>query len=185
MIYPHPGHQKLIEAIPVILGEMERLPVLMLWHMQKEQGNIQVPNSCISLFDDACMDSMLLTIRTLDEFFRLRLNAPKRHEFLKTALVDDLYAEQFGFKEEAPLLSKQRRDELNKHLCHLTWHRTKTCLRTAIRDDVFQAIGPCSRFLGSIVNSGLLQQAPDLLHKVCELREKMLDALEDPHWATQ
>jgi hypothetical protein len=172
----------LVECLKVVVGEMKRLPVLWHWHDAKQRGLVKLPADLDKLVGDACMDSMLLTIRALDDFYRLRREQPRGKTHLKKAQKDDLYAEEYGFICDDPVLPEERRQALNKELAHFTHRRATQRLRTVIREDVFSVLGPSIQFLSHVLSSGLLENHHELAKAVQAVRDDMQTTTQDPTW---
>ena len=178
-----PSQLDLVECLKVIIGEMKRLPVLKHWDDAKRKGLVELPVGLRMLVDDACMDSMLLTIRAFDDFYRFRKDEPKGNSHLtKSRKADDLYAEQFGYIHDEQVLSKDRREAMNKELAHFTHRRATQRLRTVMREDVFSVLGPCIQFLDHVLSSGLLDDHQEIAKTAQAVRDDMQKTIQDPSW---
>lgn len=177
-----PSQLDLAECLKFIIGEMKRLPVLKDWDEAKRRGEVTSRADLVRFFDDACMDSMLLTIRAFDEFYRLRKEQPKGETHLKKAQKDDLNAEQYGFVHDEPVLAGDRRKQLNKELAHFTHRRATQRLRTVMREDVFSVLGPCIQFLDHVLSSGLLDDHQEIAKTAQAVRDDMQKTIHDPSW---
>jgi len=177
-----PSQRELVECLKVIIGEMKRLPVLKHWDDAKRKGLVELPVDLRTLVDDACMDSMLLTVRAFDEFFCLRKRKPQGSSHLKKAQNDDLYAEQYGFIRNEPVLSADRRKSLNKQLAHFTHLRATKKLETQVQEDVFCVLKPCIPFLDHVLTSGLLNDHHEIAKIAQSLRDDMQKTIQDPCW---
>jgi hypothetical protein len=177
-----PTKIELADGLRVVMGEMRRLSVLKHWHDAKTRGRISVGPPLLTFFDDACIDSCLLAVRALDEFFRARKGNPAKSSHLKKAQGDDLYAEQFGYTEDNALLKEDRREEINKLMMHFTWRRTHERLKTVIQHDVFSALEPSINFLSWIINEHIFEADEALTKEITKLRDDMSRAHSDPLW---
>lgn len=177
---------ELLYALKIIVGEMKRLSVLKHWHDSKKCGLIKTPPELTRLFDDACLDSLTLTVRAIDEFFRTRKSVkPSRAAHLKTARDGDMYAETFGYIENQPLLSTQRRDEINQQLLHFTWRRTSETFKIVNFEDVRCILPHCIKFLNWLLETNFIESDEELVARVTDVRNSMKLAALDPLWGTE
>lgn len=176
------NRDELILALRIIMGEMQRVPVLKHWYDAKRKKQISVGQPLISIFEDACGDSSMLAVRALDEFFRTRRAAPKGHSHLKTARKDDLFAEEFGYKDDKPLLSESRRADINQLMGHLTWRRVHETLESDLRADLVCVIGHSVRFLAWLIKTKFLKDEEPVTAEVNSLMVEMQSAADDPFW---
>lgn len=101
---------------------------------------------------------------------------------LKKAQKDDLYAEQYGFVHDEPVLAGDRRKQLNKELAHFTHRRATQRLKTVMREDVFSVLGPCIQFLDHVLSSGLLDDHQEIAKTAQAVRDYMQKTIHDPSW---
>lgn len=184
---PATAHSKdeLIRALPIIMGEMRRVPVLKDWDDAQRKGLIQLQEPHRTFVGQACMDSSILAVRALDEFFRTRRAAPKGSPHLKKAKPGDLFAEEFGYTDDLPLLSGPRRADINQLMSHFTWRRIDENLKIDARDDLVCVIGHCVRFLTWLIETNFLDGHSLLAADVVRLRSGMQRCQEDPNWGRQ
>lgn len=77
-----------------------------------------IDEGLIQILNNSCLESQLLFLRKLNEFFK-RLPDPKKKE--RPLKQDDLRAEHYsGFKSPGAFLSDQDEDEIHKRVGHIT-----------------------------------------------------------------
>jgi len=177
------SNSDLIRALPFIMHEMGRVPVAKNWGDAQRKGLILLQEPHKTLAADACMDSSSLAIRALDEFFRTRINAPKGTH-LRDARPGDIFAEEFGYIENEPLLSECRRRDINQLMGHFTWRRIDENLKIK-PDDLVCVIPHCIRFLTWLTETGFLDGEHELTAEAISLRANMQRVLDDPNWGRQ
>lgn len=70
-----------------------------------------VPAVSDSVFRNACIDSSLCCLRSLDEFFK-----PPSHNYVSASEFN-------GFQSPGPFLNDHQRPTINNYVSHLTWER--------------------------------------------------------------
>lgn len=192
MAFPSKSHpertkEDLLHALPVVLGEMCRVPALKHWHDAKNSECFdQVNRRLVTIIDDACTDTSMLAVRNLDEFFRARYEGPPETlPDLKKARPGDLFAEEYGYKDDQPLLSKNRRADINQLMGHLTWRRVQEQLTTDTHSDLICVIGHCVKFLTWLIESKFVECEHELTKRVVRLRDDMRRVFDDSTWGKQ
>jgi hypothetical protein len=113
-----PKEEELIRAIPLVYSRLHRGFTLYIWisrvhPMLRDHPDYENRRLELVSIKSACVESTLMSIRDLGDFFRPRTG--KEHE-------SDLRAEDyFGFKSMGDFLSKEERDSINQHIAHLTY----------------------------------------------------------------
>jgi hypothetical protein len=94
-----------------------------------------------AIFGNACIDSTLLSLRILDEFFGKPCN-------------DFITAGEFGFRE-LDILKKQDRIQINNHVSHLTHRRSQEKVLEFSKRLIISTFPSCTEFLEHLVQSFL------------------------------
>ncbi|RBP36087.1 hypothetical protein DES53_11836 [Roseimicrobium gellanilyticum] len=134
-----------------VLHVMQRVLVLKHWHdVRKSKSSGPAAEPVLSLLEEACIDSSMLAARALDAFFTTRSTyAMRGHEL-------DICAEHFGYPHTTGFLSKERREELDRHIGHVTMLTSDAAFHASLREDLLRSLGPSRRFVAWILGTEFL-----------------------------
>jgi hypothetical protein len=134
-----------------VIHVMQRILVLKHWHdVRKSKSSGPAAEPMMSLLEEACIDSSMLAIRALDSFFATRSTyANHGHD-------QDICAEHFGYPHTAGFLEKERREELTRHIGHVTILTSDAAFHASLREDLLRSLGPSRRFVAWILGTEFL-----------------------------
>lgn len=92
------------------------------WTLVQFNPSFATDTTCITI-KNAALESSLMSIRDLDDFFLSRVDARQ----------DDLIAADYGFHAGKNILSGVERDAINKKLAHLTYRSTQELQKDPLR----------------------------------------------------
>lgn len=149
------SRQDLINAIPHIRGTMDQIYVGLYWSQISKKLDLDEGQRAI--FANACLESSILSLRILDEFF-----SNER----KGDMVTSVY---FNFKlpkdllSGAGLLSGAERIKINNHLAHITWKRINEPIAIWSHQLTHRAMILSREFLCHLTNSFLTNQDSEIV----------------------
>lgn len=89
--------------------------------MLKGHPDFQSEQLAIFAVKDACVESVLMSVRDLDDFFLLRADKKRRSHESDIRAVDF-----FGYISRGAFLSNDERDSINQWIAHLTYNPVQT-----------------------------------------------------------
>ena len=92
------------------------------WSLEQLNPSLVRDKTCITI-KNAALESSLMSIRDLDDFFLCRTDARQ----------DDLIASDYGFPAGSNFLSVVERDAINKKLAHLTYRSAEELQQDPLR----------------------------------------------------
>lgn len=92
------------------------------WSLEQFNPSFATDTTCITI-KNAALESSLMSIRDLDDFFLSRTDARQ----------DDLIASDYGFPSNRNFLSADERDAINKKLAHLTYRSAQELRQDPLR----------------------------------------------------
>ena len=92
------------------------------WSLEHFNPSFATDTTCITI-KNAALESSLMSIRDLDDFFLSRTDARQ----------DDLIASDYGFPPNRNFLSADERDAINKKLAHLTYRSSQELRQDPLR----------------------------------------------------
>lgn len=134
-----------------VLHVMQRVLVLKHWHdARKTKASGPADQPVLSLLEEACMDSSMLAVKSLDAFFSARPGASGRsHDH-------EICADHFGYLHAGGFLNKERREELARHSGHVTMLTSNAAFHASLREDLIGAVEPSRKFLMWILSTDFL-----------------------------
>ena len=103
-----------------------------------------------AIFGNACIESMLVSLRILNEFFK--------PEKTKERITASHYP---GYHTPGPFLSQPDLQRLNDHLAHLTWQRLTEAETQWQHRLLLSALKPCRDFLQYLLKRFLSPDDPE------------------------
>lgn len=118
---PDPNHAA--AAWPDVLARAMQVFAFYHWHtLQRANPGFATDSACITIWN-AALESSLMSVRDLDDFFR---SNPK-------ARPDDLIASDYQFPAGKSCLTQPEREAINKKLAHLTYHASRQLAQDPLR----------------------------------------------------
>jgi hypothetical protein len=134
-----------------VIHVMQRILVLKHWHdVRKSKSSGPAAEPMMSLLEEACIDSSMLAVRALDSFFATRSTfGTQEHE-------QEICAAHFGYPHTAGFLDAERREELTRHIGHVTILIPDAAFHASLREDLLRSLGPSRRFVAWILGTEFL-----------------------------
>ena len=134
-----------------VLHVMQRVLVLKHWHdARKAKASGPTDQPMRSLLEEACIDSSMLAVKSLDAFFSARPGAAGRSQ------DHEICADHFGYLHVGGFLNKERREELARHIGHVTTLTSDAAFHVSLREDLLRSVEPCRKFLAWILSTDFL-----------------------------
>jgi hypothetical protein len=134
-----------------VLHVMQRVLVLKHWHdARKAKGSNTADQPMLSLLEEACVDSTMLAVKSLDAFFSARPGAAGRSHDI------EICADHFGYLHTGGFLSKERREELARHIGHVTMLTADAAFHASLREDLLRSVEPSRKFVAWILSTDFL-----------------------------
>lgn len=114
-----PSDDEKWRAVSLLYNRLNRGFTLYLWMTRIHPMLVEHPRFPEERFaavtiKNACVESVLLSVRDLDDFFRPRTNRDRDSDLRATDF--------FGYQSPGPFLSSAERESINQHIAHLTYH---------------------------------------------------------------
>ena len=113
-----PKEEELIKAIPLVYSRLHRGFAMYIWitrvhPMLRDHPDYENRRTELISIKSACVESTLISIRDLDDFFRPRTQNDWDSDMRAT--------DYFDFKSSGAFLSQDERTSINQHIAHLTY----------------------------------------------------------------
>ena len=154
MSRPIKSSEDLIKGIEHIRYSVFQLTAMLFWRSMDESKKRVLNRTEFGLLQNACIESSLLGLRILDEFF-----TPQ------SKWDNDMKALDYGFTEAASFLKKEAKDKINTNLAHLSWLRVDN-KHAWTYELTISALPACLAFYKHIIGSYLLQTEVALLEEI-------------------
>lgn len=136
-----------IRAVRLLYNRLTRGFSLYLWRtrvhpMLTEHPGFSDEKFAVLAVKNACVESALLSVRDIDDFFR--------HRTSKTRDSDVRAEDFFGYRSPGPFLSDEERGSINQWIAHLTyepvWGGNSGIAPDSVRDwDTAELVGKAAR----------------------------------------
>ena len=148
-----PGREHLVAALVHVRYTIDQLLAWLLFHVrEKEFASWPIEQQLI--LSNACIESGLLSLRILNEFFKRE----KTKELIKAS-------HYMGDASPDSFLTSDEEQRINDHLAHLTWERLSNPSPPWSEELTARALERCHRFLAHVLKNLLTNE--DQEHAPC------------------
>ncbi len=163
-------------ALSCVLRVMRKILVLKHWHdasLKKRHERPAAGEAVNALIEEACVDSCMLALKTVDGFFRPASTNSR-------ATDDTVHAAQFGCVQEGGFLSRERREELSRLSSQIVSPSPGPAFHASLGEDLTRAAAPCHRFLTWLLATDFLEDEKGLAGEAASLAGSFQEVLDAP-----
>ena len=157
---PH-DHRRLLAGILHIRYTIDQLVAVLLWHIREGESPWVAHDN--DVFRNACLESSLINLRILDEFFSPTGNKNR----IKARFYDG-----YRLPSNTHILDKSERQKINDYLAHLTWARVDGGSAACAHESIYRCLPIVVHFLSYLLVR-FLQPQDDEYTNVKELRDSL------------